>query len=79
MNQIVETHFELRPGAIMRDLGLRRPIYYQTASYGNFGRADIELPWEQTNLHRQQQQQLRVQNIFKVKLFQERRPLLGGF
>ena len=49
IDQIVETHFDLRPGAIIRDLDLRRPIYYQTASYGHFGRTDIELPWEQTN------------------------------
>ena len=49
IDQIVETHFDLRPGAIIRDLDLRRPIYSQTASYGHFGRTDIELPWEQTN------------------------------
>ncbi len=49
IDRIVETHFDLRPGAIIRDLDLRRPIYYQTASYGHFGRTDIELPWEQTN------------------------------
>ena len=41
--------FDLRPGAIIRDLGLRRPIYRQTAAGGHFGRTDIELPWEQTN------------------------------
>ena len=49
IDQIVETHFDLRPGAIIRDLDLRRPIYYQPASYGHFGRTDVELPWEQTN------------------------------
>ena len=49
IDQIVETHFDLRPGAIIRDLDLRRPIYYQTASYGHFERTDVELPWEQTN------------------------------
>jgi len=49
IDRIVETHFDLRPGAIIRDLDLRRPIYYQTASYGHFGRTDIELPWEQIN------------------------------
>ncbi len=38
--------FDLRPGAIIRDLGLRRPIYRQTAAYGHFGRTDIDLPWE---------------------------------
>ena len=41
--------FDLRPGAIIRDLDLLRPIYAQTAAYGHFGRTDIELPWEQPN------------------------------
>ena len=40
---IVQTHFDLRPGAIIRDLDLRRPIYKQTASYGHFGRTDLDL------------------------------------
>jgi S-adenosylmethionine synthetase len=39
--------FDLRPGAIIRDLDLLRPIYAPTAAYGHFGRTDIELPWEQ--------------------------------
>ncbi len=38
--------FDLRPGAIVRDLDLKRPIYAQTAAYGHFGRTDIDLPWE---------------------------------
>ncbi|WP_243788904.1 methionine adenosyltransferase [Saccharopolyspora gloriosae] len=38
--------FDLRPGAIIRDLDLLRPIYTPTAAYGHFGRADLELPWE---------------------------------
>ncbi|WP_072688807.1 methionine adenosyltransferase [Rhodococcus marinonascens] len=42
---IIET-FDLRPGAIIRDLDLLRPIYAQTAAYGHFGRTDIDLPWE---------------------------------
>jgi S-adenosylmethionine synthetase len=46
---LVERHFDLRPGAIIRDLGLRRPIYKQTATYGHFGRDDLDLPWEQTD------------------------------
>jgi S-adenosylmethionine synthetase len=41
--------FDLRPGAIIHDLKLRRPIYQQTAAYGHFGRTDVNLPWEQTN------------------------------
>jgi S-adenosylmethionine synthetase len=46
---LVNRHFDLRPGAIIRDLNLRRPIYRQTAAYGHFGRDDIQLPWEETN------------------------------
>ena len=38
--------FDLRPAGIIKMLDLRRPIYRQTASYGHFGRTDIELPWE---------------------------------
>ncbi len=49
ISELVNNHFDLRPGAIIRDLELRRPIYAQTASYGHFGRLDIDLPWEQTN------------------------------
>jgi len=43
---LIDKHFDLRPGAIIRDLDLRRPIYRQTAAYGHFGRDDIQLPWE---------------------------------
>lgn len=42
----VEKVFDMRPEAIIRALDLRRPIYRQTASYGHFGRTDIDLPWE---------------------------------
>ena len=38
--------FDLRPGAIVRDLDLLRPIYAQTAAYGHFGRPELDLPWE---------------------------------
>jgi len=41
--------FDLRPGAIIRDFNLRRPIYKQTATYGHFGRNDLDLPWEKTD------------------------------
>jgi len=44
--QIVEKEFDLRPASIIRDLNLKRPIYAQTASYGHFGRDDLDLPWE---------------------------------
>ena len=46
---LVLEHFDLRPGAIIRDLDLRRPIYRQTAAYGHFGREDLDLPWERTD------------------------------
>ncbi|MBU2535683.1 MAG: methionine adenosyltransferase [Chloroflexi bacterium] len=46
---LVNKHFDLRPGAIIRYLNLRRPIYRQTACYGHFGRDDIDLSWEKTD------------------------------
>ena len=47
--EIVHKNFDLRPAGIIKMLDLRRPIYKQTASYGHFGRTDIELPWEKTD------------------------------
>ncbi len=44
--ELIQEHFDLRPAAIIRDLDLRRPIYRNTASYGHFGRNDIDAPWE---------------------------------
>ena len=46
---LINEFFDLRPGAIIRDLGLRKPIYRKTAAYGHFGRDDIEFPWERTD------------------------------
>lgn len=46
---LIARHFDLRPGAILRDLELRRPIYQQVAAYGHFGRPDLDLPWERTD------------------------------
>ncbi len=46
---LINKHFDLRPGAIIRYFNLRRPIYRQTACYGHFGRDDIDLPWEKTD------------------------------
>lgn len=46
---LINEYFDLRPGAIIRDLDLRKPIYRKTAAYGHFGRDDIELPWERTD------------------------------
>ncbi len=48
--EIVRENFDLRPAGIIKMLDLRRPIYKQTASYGHFGRTDVELPWEKTDL-----------------------------
>ena len=47
--EAVESTFDLRPGAIIRDLDLRRPIYRRIAAYGHFGRDDLDLPWERTD------------------------------
>ena len=47
--KLINAHFDLRPGAIIRDLNLRRPIYRKTAAYGHFGRTDIDAPWEHTD------------------------------
>ena len=49
IEKAISTVFDLRPGAIVRDLDLLRPIYAPTAAYGHFGHTDIELPWEQLN------------------------------
>ncbi|MEI3443473.1 MAG: methionine adenosyltransferase domain-containing protein [Bacteroides thetaiotaomicron] len=47
--ELVNENFDLRPGAIIRDLDLRKPIYKQVAAYGHFGRNDLDLPWERTD------------------------------
>lgn len=46
---VIEAVFDLRPGAIIDELELRKPIYKQTAAYGHFGRNDLDLPWERLN------------------------------
>jgi S-adenosylmethionine synthetase len=46
---LINEYFDLRPGAIIHDLGLRKPIFRQVAAYGHFGRDDLDLPWERTN------------------------------
>ena len=46
----VDKVFDLRPTAIINRLDLRRPIYRQTAAYGHFGRPELDLPWEQTDM-----------------------------
>jgi S-adenosylmethionine synthetase len=47
--ELIHKHFDLRPGAIIETMKLRRPIYRQTACYGHFGRTDIDVPWEKTD------------------------------
>ena len=49
IGELITSTFDLRPGAIIRDLKLRRPIYRQVAAYGHFGRDDLDLTWEQTD------------------------------
>ncbi|MBM4728780.1 methionine adenosyltransferase [Rhodococcus hoagii] len=49
IQQAISEVFDLRPGAIIRDLDLLRPIYADTAAYGHFGRTDVDLPWERTD------------------------------
>jgi S-adenosylmethionine synthetase len=49
IEKLINKHFDLRPGAIIQTLDLRRPIYRQTAAYGHFGRTDLDLPWEKTD------------------------------
>ncbi len=47
--ELIDEYFDLRPGAIIRDLQLRQPIYRQIAAYGHFGRDDLDLTWERTD------------------------------
>ena len=47
---IVRRNFDLRPAKIIEYLDLRRPIYSQTAAYGHFGRPELDLPWERTDM-----------------------------
>jgi S-adenosylmethionine synthetase len=49
LSALIEEHFDLRPGAIIRDLELRRPIYASTAAYGHFGRSEPSFTWERTD------------------------------
>ena len=46
LTEIIRENFDLRPAGIIKMLDLRRPIYRQTASYGHFGRTDLDLSWE---------------------------------
>ncbi|MBR3904341.1 MAG: methionine adenosyltransferase domain-containing protein, partial [Clostridia bacterium] len=48
--ELVAKVFDMRPDGIIKRLDLRRPIYRQTAAYGHFGRTDVDLPWERTDM-----------------------------
>ena len=50
LSAIVNDCFDMRPAKIIEHLDLRRPIYEQTAAYGHFGRTDVDLPWEHTDM-----------------------------
>lgn len=49
LSKIVREIFDMRPGMIIKNLGLRKPLYRQIAAYGHFGRPDLDLPWEKTD------------------------------
>jgi len=67
--ELIGKHFDLRPGAIIERLKLRRPIYRQVAAYGHFGRADLDLPWEKTDMA------LTLREAAGIKLDEEKFPL----
>ena len=67
--QLIEENFDLRPGAIIRELDLRRPIYRATAAYGHFGRDDIDAPWE--NVDRAEQLRERAAELVAQGLEEE--------
>ena len=58
ISEIVNTYFDLRPQAIINNMNLRNPIYTPTASYGHFGREDLDLPWESTDIAKLIKEQL---------------------
>jgi S-adenosylmethionine synthetase len=69
ISRLVMAHFDLRPGAIIEKLNLRRPIFRQVAAYGHFGRPDLDLPWEKTDMA------LELREAAGVKIDEEKFPL----
>ncbi len=69
IGELVSAHFDLRPGAIIEKLALRRPIYRQVAAYGHFGRSDLDLPWEKLDIA------LALREAAGIKLDEEKFPL----
>ncbi len=49
IERLIDKHFDLRPGLIIKNLGLRKPLYKNVAAYGHFGRPELDLPWERTD------------------------------
>jgi S-adenosylmethionine synthetase len=49
LGTLVREHFDLRPGAIIRDLNLKTPVFSRTAAYGHFGRREPGFTWEETS------------------------------
>jgi S-adenosylmethionine synthetase len=66
--ELINTHFDLRPGAVIRDLNLRRPIYRQVSCYGHFGRDDLDLPWERLDKVEALRKDAGLGNDAKVKV-----------
>ena len=60
MVEIIKKVFDLRPGMIIKNLALRRPIYRQVAAYGHFGRNDLNLPWEKLDKVREIRKMARI-------------------
>jgi S-adenosylmethionine synthetase len=71
--ELVKRHFDLRPAAIIHNLDLRRPIYKQTASYGHFGRPELDLPWERID----KATALRADSGLRGEIDRELVPLIG--
>ncbi|HCD27968.1 MAG TPA: hypothetical protein DER02_10635, partial [Gammaproteobacteria bacterium] len=49
ITQLIQEHFDLRPGGLVSMLDLKRPIYQPTAAYGHFGRTEEAFSWEKTD------------------------------
>ncbi|HBC93123.1 MAG TPA: methionine adenosyltransferase [Pelotomaculum sp.] len=61
--KLINQYFDLRPAGIIRELDLKQPIYQQTASYGHFGRTDLDLPWERTDKVAQLQRAAGIEKV----------------
>ena len=68
IEDVIARHFDLRPAGIIKMLDLRRPIYKQTASYGHFGRNDLDLPWERLDKVKELKKELKKRNSEKRSL-----------